>query len=200
MARLSKKERRAQIVEGMMQALAQWGYERASIQKIAACIDLTPGLVHYHFSTKHEILLATLDTLRERMQARHALALQRATPHRTLCPELTAWVDAHVGLGEPADTQAIAAWVAITAQATLDPLVREPYQAVVAHDIDQLRAALTAHHALPPERARDIAITLFATTQGIYTLWQTQGPLGAQGFAREMLLGALSGLIQEATP
>ena len=78
MARMSKEARRAQIVAGMMRAMATHGYERATIQRIAAEIDITPGLIHYHFETKQAILLATLDEISDRMRARYERATARA--------------------------------------------------------------------------------------------------------------------------
>ena len=38
--------------------MADRGYERASVTAIAKAAGLTPGLVHYHFHNKKEILLA----------------------------------------------------------------------------------------------------------------------------------------------
>ena len=41
--------------------MAEVGYEKASIQVIAKEAGLTSGLIHYHFKTKQEILIAAVN-------------------------------------------------------------------------------------------------------------------------------------------
>src|SRR5690242_8084135 len=73
------EERRAQITGALMKVMARSGYDGASIADIAEAAHLTPGLVHYHFKNKQEILLAALHELvarhRERLEARLEKAL-----------------------------------------------------------------------------------------------------------------------------
>ena len=49
--------RRAQIVDALRQVVAVSGYSGATIQAIAAQSGLAPGLIHYHFDDKLEILV-----------------------------------------------------------------------------------------------------------------------------------------------
>ncbi|HEY3497153.1 MAG TPA: helix-turn-helix domain-containing protein, partial [Polyangiaceae bacterium] len=60
-------ERRGQIVEGLLAVMAREGYEGASIQAIGRAAGLAPGLVHYHFDTKQEILVELIETLTRRL-------------------------------------------------------------------------------------------------------------------------------------
>jgi TetR/AcrR family transcriptional repressor of bet genes len=71
-------ERRAQIIEGLLNVIAADGYEGATIASIAKAAGLGSGLVHYHFTTKQAILLALIERIGELIDARY-----RATPgHR----------------------------------------------------------------------------------------------------------------------
>jgi len=64
MARPSNTDqRREQITRALQAVMAKKGYDRASISEIAAAAGLAAGLVHYHFDSKLEILLAVLDRL-----------------------------------------------------------------------------------------------------------------------------------------
>ena len=62
--------RRAQIVDGLQQVMAERGYARASITAIGKAAGLSPGLVHYHFGSKQEVLLALVDRLSARLEER----------------------------------------------------------------------------------------------------------------------------------
>jgi len=56
-------ERRLQIMGALVKVMAKRGYDGASVADIARAARLTPGLVHYHFKNKQEILLAALRDL-----------------------------------------------------------------------------------------------------------------------------------------
>jgi len=72
-------ERRAEIVTGLLAVMAERGYDGASITDIAASARLAPGLVHYHFSTKLEILIEAT----RRLASDHQAALDRALAKTT---------------------------------------------------------------------------------------------------------------------
>ena len=59
MARSSNTEaRRAEITGALLAVIARHGYEKATIQAIAAQAGLAPGLIHYHFRSKQELFSA----------------------------------------------------------------------------------------------------------------------------------------------
>ena len=62
--------RRAEIVQGLAEVMAQRGYAGASVAAIAAQAGLSTGLVHYHFKHKRAILLALVASLAEQILAR----------------------------------------------------------------------------------------------------------------------------------
>ena len=53
--------RRQQIVDGLLRTIAAQGYTGATIQAIASASGLAPGLVHYHFRDKREILVTLVE-------------------------------------------------------------------------------------------------------------------------------------------
>ena len=72
------------------------GYERASINAIAKAAKLSPGLVHYHFKSKEQILLALADSLAHELQQRVSERLQEVEGPRA---RVDAWIDALLALG-----------------------------------------------------------------------------------------------------
>ena len=56
-------KRRAEIVKALLAAMAEHGYEKATIQLIAQKAGMAPGLLHYHFASKREMLLELVKAL-----------------------------------------------------------------------------------------------------------------------------------------
>lgn len=72
MARTPNTEaRRAEITRALLTVIAQHGYERATIQSIAAQAGLAPGLIHYHFKSKQEILVSLIEMMAGVARARY---------------------------------------------------------------------------------------------------------------------------------
>jgi TetR/AcrR family transcriptional regulator, transcriptional repressor of bet genes len=102
MARPSNTEqRRAEIATALLEVMARHGYERASVASVAAAAGLSPGLVHYHFQSKHEILLEALERLATGSAARLEARLSDAAAANG--DEVAAFIDFHLGLGADAD-------------------------------------------------------------------------------------------------
>ena len=161
-------DRQREIVDGLLEVIATEGYERASIARIAQAAELAPGLVHYHFESKQEVLLALLDRLatlvRDRFERRYG---------EDPLVVLDAFIDAHLALDDDAEPRAVAAWVVIGAEALRQPRVRERYQAVVAQRLAQLDAIVetclrAAHGHARGKRA--VAAGILAAIEGAYQL------------------------------
>jgi len=71
--------KRIQIIEAAYQIMAEKGYEKASIKDIAKAAHITPGLVHYYFKNKEEILVELLSSL-SRKYSEEMLKLQAVAP------------------------------------------------------------------------------------------------------------------------
>ena len=63
MPRKKTDERRSEIVVALLNVMADQGYAKATVNKIATEAGLTAGLIHYHFKNKQEILLELLDRI-----------------------------------------------------------------------------------------------------------------------------------------
>ncbi len=118
----NSEERRTQIVRGLQKVMASRGYDGASIHDIAKAARLTPGLVHYHFRTKHEVLEAMVDSLVARHLARLDDALE-AAGHEPLV-RVNAFLDFHLAAGAAADPESLAVWVALSGEAITSATVR----------------------------------------------------------------------------
>jgi AcrR family transcriptional regulator len=82
---------RERLLAAAAQVVADRGYDAATIKAIARAAGVTPGLVHYYFASKDELLV---EMLREE-SARYAAAMQRVATQ--VPPERLA----AVALGEP---------------------------------------------------------------------------------------------------
>src|SRR5919198_5863915 len=120
------EERRAQITGALMKVMARRGYDGASVAEIAKAAQLTPGLVHYHFKNKKQILLAALRAL----VARHDenLEARLATAGGDPVDEVAAFIDFHLGLGADADPEALACWILLSGEALREPKIRVEFE------------------------------------------------------------------------
>ena len=102
--------RRTQIVAAMLPVLAEHGYERATIALIARQAGLAPGLIHYYFPSKREILVSLVRSVGDYADTRFREAVPAgATPLQ----RLQAYFEARLGLGQGASAEIAAAWVMI---------------------------------------------------------------------------------------
>jgi TetR/AcrR family transcriptional repressor of bet genes len=200
MARPSNtEERRAQIADGLLTVMAADGYERASIASIAAAAKLSPGLVHYHFKNKQDILLLAIERLRERVHERYQARLEKAGD--TPLEQLFAFVDAHVALGDDADENAVAAWVAVGAEAVIQMRVREAYARVVQDMHATLKRSIAAclrHNGRSTRDAGRYAAAILAAIEGAYQLAATAPGAVPRGFAAPTFRRMLRGLLEVA--
>ncbi len=164
-------ERRSQIAKGLRRVMAREGYDGASIVEVARAAGLGPGLVHYHFADKREILLALVDDLAREAGERGQRALARAgeDPAR----RLESYLDAFLSLETDPDPEAVACWIAIAAEAIRDARVRKAFGAALGRQMEALEDLVSA--AAPrarrdPRLAKAAAASLLATVQGYFLL------------------------------
>lgn len=162
-------QRREQIVRGLMQAMAEHGYAGATIPKIAKAAGLTPGLIHYHFKSKGEILLALIASLKRGLERRVSA---RVDERRTAEERLRAYLDALVSTGPDADPKAVAAWVVVSAEALRSEEVNDAWRVAVEDILGELAHCVKQALDVPEddEDVEYVAITLFASVQGAYQL------------------------------
>lgn len=164
-------ERRAQIIEGLLNVIAADGYEGATIASIAKAAGLGSGLVHYHFTTKQAILLALIERIGELIDARYARRL--ATAGDDPVARLRAYLDAHLALGDDAEPRAVAAWVVVGSEALRQPTVGDAYRGVVAArltTLEGLAADVLRARAGHARGAKEAAAGIMAAIEGAYQL------------------------------
>jgi len=161
------RQRRSEIIGGLARVMADQGYAKATIQAIAKAAGLTPGLVHYHFQNKQEILLALIERLASIVRAR--LDTEAADP----TDKIYAAIDALVGTKGGIESEAIACWVVIGAEAVRQPEVQGLYEALMREAIEEFANAFRS--AMQKEgrsdaTAPDAALSVVAAMEGFFRL------------------------------
>lgn len=198
MARPSNtEERRTQIANGLLKVMARRGYDGASIADVAAAARLTPGLVHYHFKDKREILLAAMAEL----VAKHDAGLVKALEQAGGAPvkEVNAFIDFHLGLGAHADPQALACWILLSGEALRDAKVRVEYEKAIAAIAAHLAGAIERGVERSVFRCDDVkaaASALLATIHGYFVLAATARSLIPKGSAADATKKMAGGLLR----
>jgi TetR/AcrR family transcriptional repressor of bet genes len=160
------EQRRADIVRGLATVMAERGYAKATIKEIARAAGLTPGLVHYHFRDKQQILLSLVEGLA-------ALVRRRIDFAAIGTPDLFAAIDAVLGTEEGVETTAVACWVVIGAEAVRQPEVRVLYEALMQEALEELTKAFRA--TMRSARRSDAtaavaAVSVLAAIEGFFRL------------------------------
>ena len=180
--------------------MAREGYEGASIQAIGKAAGLAPGLVHYHFDTKQEILVELIETLARRLEARYTA---RAAGLEDAEARLAALIDAHVALGRDADPRAVAVWNTISAEAVRLPKVRALYRKALARSLAELRRLVRAclvAEGRSTRHAGRIAAGLLSTIEGAYRI-AAAAPKGLpRGYAAPVTRSMAKSLILAEPP
>ena len=194
------EQRRAEIAAALARVMATTGYERATIALIAREAGLAPGLLHYHYARKEEILLALVDglaaTAAARIQGRLAGAVGPAA-------RLDAVLDALLDRGEGADQQAVACWALIGAEAVKDADVRRHYErhlGALHHLLTGLLAAACHDQGRSAEGCPALAGALIAQVEGFFSLSAAVPALIPAGSAAGLARRTASGLIEAQPP
>ena len=199
--RSNTSDRRAQITDALVAVMAKQGYDGASITDIAREAGLAPGLVHYHFKNKLEILVAAVRAIAARHERALAEALARV--RGTEARELVVFVEVHLGLGAHADPELLACWVLALAEAIRDPTVRVEVQAVLSSlrqrvvDIVQRGTMSGVFHCTDAPAA---AAALVAIIQGYFAVAATARDIIPSGSAARSTLRMMEPLVGGSLP
>jgi len=202
MARPSNNQaRRQQITMSLARVMARSGYERATIAEVAREAELTPGLLHYHFANKLEILMALVDHLAGRLETRYRARLEGAgsSPRQ----RLRAFLDALVATGPDADPEAMACWVVIAGEAIRQEDVRLVYQRVITRQkeaLTELASDLLAAEGRSIEAAPGMALGLLCWVHGCYQLASAAPGTIPTGTAAPLLHQMVDQLLASAPP
>lgn len=181
------EERRLQIVGGLLSVMKGFGYEKATIQSIAKAAGLTSGLIHYHFKTKQEILIALVEQMVAQTELRFD-ALSKGSGSARV--RLEALVDARLALGESSDEDAVAAWVVIGAEAVTQPEVKTIYQKVIRRQLNLiggLIAEILKEEGGPTDYALPLAASVVSNMEGAFQLSAAASEVMPTNYAADML-------------
>lgn len=188
-------ERRAQIVDALVRVMATTGYAGASVAAIAREAGLTPGLVHYHFGSKEEVLLATVDRLGALVGERFVRFSKGAASPRE---RLFAFIAAFLERDASASPEAVACWVALGTEALTRPEVGRAYRRVVAAQIDVLIGLVgevLAAEGGDAARAPVISSGIYAAIEGLFRLATIAPGVIPEGSASTTVRSMTEGLL-----
>lgn len=180
-------ERRRQIVSALLKVMAERGYDGASITAIAEAAELAPGLIHYHFKSKQEILLEAIQQLVALIRTRFE---DFASDARTPEARLRAYIDARLAKAKEDESSAVAAWVIIGAEAVRQAEVKAAYQEAMAAQQSLLEGLLRdyAGESLVPDELRHLTAVLLATMEGVFQLSVSAAGVMPQDYAAKTVM------------
>lgn len=174
--------------------MADHGYAKATIQAIAKEAGLRPGLIHYHFKTKQDILVELIKQVHEIGEQRYEeLAIDATTPEE----KLKAFIDARLAKGEGELPETVAAWVVIGTEAIRQAEVKKLYQKAISTQKDTLEKLLikAASVKLSKHEAGDLAGIIIAAMEGSFQLSVAAEAVMRPGYAAPSLLKLIEGRI-----
>lgn len=161
-------ERRAEIILGLKLCMLESGYENASTKNIAMKINISPGLIHYHFRTKEEILLALLQDLVASADKRYQSLISSTTAPKV---KMDFFIDSHLSPDLGAEVGDMASLMHIAALAATRTELRVAYQRAVNHRVDVLNEIIIDVMnwlGRSTDRSWEISTAILATIDGHY--------------------------------
>ena len=163
----SKETRRQQLIEATIDSLAKRGYSDTTLADVADGAGLSRGIVNFHFESKENLLVATLQYMAEEYGDHWASALERAGPG--LAGRL--WAIVHADFDRKICTKRkLAAWCAFWGEAKSRPT----YQALCgARDVKYQETVIALCADLKAEGGYDyepepMALSLCAMLEGLW--------------------------------
>lgn len=185
-----------------MRVMATEGYDGATVSAVAAEAGLTPGLVHYHFKSKLDILLMMLDMLHARHRSSLDASVRAASAHGAAA-QLAAFLDAHLAVGADTDPRVTASWVSLSGEALRHAPVREAYEAVLEELGQVLREIIDAGCAAGDFQTEDPASAVsavLALIQGYFMVAATARGMIPRGSASTSARLMAEGLLKTRLP
>jgi TetR/AcrR family transcriptional regulator, transcriptional repressor of bet genes len=197
----NKEERRIQIAAALMKVMADRGYDGAAISDIAAAACLTPGLVHYHFKNKQEILLVALRSI----VAEHDAKLEERLGQGKGDPvaQVAAFIDFHLSVGADANPEMLACWILTSGEALRQPEVQVEYERAIAGTIKCLEGIIRrgVNQGVFRCKAIDVAAcALVAAIQGYFVLGAAARSTVPRGSAANSTKRMADGLLHPIRP
>ncbi len=175
----------------MLTLMANRGFDAASIGAIAKTAGLAPGLVHYHFRNKEEILEAAVTILVASHDSQLAATLEAESEPSAY---LDQFVSLHLELREGNPDPKLALWQAVLAEAARRPRVA----AILTDGERKWRDRLAARFSrLGHPAAESAAAGLLAIVRGYLALAASSPAVIPPGSAVVIARSLLQALIEE---
>jgi betaine-aldehyde dehydrogenase len=154
--------RRRQLIDATIEAIAEVGFNSATIAEIARRAGVSTGLVAFYFGDKDGLLEATLRHLARELSRRVAARLRDATSARA---RVQAVIDTNLGASQ-FERRIGTVWLAFWGQVPHSPRfarVQRAYQRRIAANL-----ASALRLVLMPEPARALAETVASLIDGLW--------------------------------
>lgn len=156
------EQRRAQLIEVAIDALAECGLGGSTLAQIAGRADVSPGLVAHYFGDKDGLLEAAFRCLAARVQGAVKAKTAEAVTARQ---RIQAIVEAHLA-PEEFNPRTASAWLAFWGGVRQAPGLRRVQGAYQRRTLTNLHHALL--HLVPTAEARQLAVIIAAMIDGIW--------------------------------
>jgi TetR/AcrR family transcriptional repressor of bet genes len=168
------EQRRSEIVSALMSVIARKGYAGASIQDIARQARLTPGLIHYHFKSKQEILITLFQRVEALIHQRMESGMRKVEPVDPLAA-LDALIDAFLALDGTTDRLAVSSWTMISAEAVSNPSLGRTFRKVIDNQLQHIAKAVQLAFGTKVQKSRiqATAAAILAAIHGSFLLAAT---------------------------
>ena len=168
-------DRRQAIVDAATAALGREGFHSTSIKDIAAEAGVAPGLVHYYFASKEELLVAVLDGLCREISRRWRSAIEGLTdPIDKVDAALSAsadWVRAHPEFYRIVFDLHAVGFTNEAVRRGLDELWQRQI-GDIREEVEAIYRDMGVAYALPPRRAAEL---IAAAVDGLALHWLAHG-------------------------
>lgn len=178
---------RAQIIDATARALTETGYARLTMADIAAESETSTALLHYHFDTKEDLLVAFLDHLVDRLAA----DLETAVAHEPV-NALAAILDVFVVDESEPDRESVhRSILELRAQAPHNERFRRRFRRADRLMLEAITAVIADERVrfLGTQAAPDrLALTVLATMDGARSRQLALGEPGYAATVRDVIL------------
>jgi TetR/AcrR family transcriptional repressor of bet genes len=190
-------QRKEEIVLALLKVMSEKGYEKASIQMIGKAAGLTPGLIHYHFKTKQDILLALVDWISQAATNRLNTLNEGLTEP---WDKLAAFINARLATGEDAMPEIVSAWVVIAGESVRQPEIKVLYQNLIDQQLKELKKLIADVWEGKTARNKEVinlAAVVLAAMEGAFQLSATANEVMPKNYAAETILGLIATATRE---
>src|ERR1700761_7374765 len=92
-ATFTQRKRRDQLIECVIDAIAELGFQAASVAEVAQRAGVSKGVVTYHFAAKDDLILAAVGRIFDSVTAALESRLGKTSPQTFVADYINAWVE-----------------------------------------------------------------------------------------------------------